>query len=572
VTGNGELARFLVLVFLACCQTAILRRAWLVSRGDDRPRLGELGASFAADLKQRARRGEGPDWLRYQAEVDRLFEGRDDRLRSLAAAGLALGLGGTLLALLVSLRLQHLGTGQELNPLVILESTGLCLIGSLIGVVVNLTIVLALLPAAERRFAAAGDSLMRALATVAANHPPQEALAAALQDALGGLRQVLDAELADSFSKAVTGWPLIVERLGGQVETLGTVIEAQSRDVGGAVRDLEVCSRAVASSSQQLQPATAKLGEAVAQLVDLPVRLQVVVEASRDAWLASFRQQQGEAVRELVSLQHVAEESSQARERVMLAAVRELQAAVAEVQAAVGQIPGQLGVEVAAAAGRLGREFGSEARAHTLDLADHLERQHEQMILRVAQHEQEWRNNIGSVVEELLGQVASRIDRGVVAQLQAAGVELQKVAANLPEAATRIEAALCGLSAAQQEAVSGWDEVSQRTRAAADRLAEADGQLGVGVAALKESAEHLERIARLDGDFEANLRTIVADVAAHHLAGVEPFHQELMEMARELRLQRGQLEDVLERQSDFVRRCIEVLMKGRGLATLERSV
>lgn len=62
----------------------------------------------------------------------------------------------------------------------------------------------------------------------------------------------------------------------------------------------------------------------------------------------------------------------------------------------------------------------------------------------------------------------------------------------------------------------------------------------------------------------------MGNVAARHLAGLEPFHQELMAMARNFQRQQGELDEVLERQSAFVRRCIEVLMKGRQLATLER--
>jgi hypothetical protein len=571
VTGGAELGRLVVLGLLALCQGALLWRAWIAAHADDSLRLAELSTSFTNDLKQRARRGEGPDWLRYQAELDRLFEARDDGLRSLAAAALALGLGGTLLALLVSLGVQRLGLGQELDPRTILESTGLCLVGSLLGVMVNLAIVLGLLPVAEKRFASLAGSLRQQLASLAGNHPPQEALAAALQEALRGLRQVLDAELTDSFGKAVSGWPQVVEKMGAHVEALGSVIQAQSAEVGGAVRDLAAGSQAVAAASAELRPAAERLGETATTLVELPTRLQAAVDASREGWLAGLREQQEQAVHELVALQRTAEEASQARERVMLAAVRELQAAVAEVQAAVARIPGQLAEEVARTAGKLGREFGNEARAHTLELADRLERKYEELLTRVAQHEQQWRNNIAGVVEELLAKVAGHVEQGVVAQLRGAGAELQKVAADLVDAAPRIEQALAEWSRAQHEALAGWDQVSDRTRAAAERLAQADGELGAGVVALKESASHLERIAHLNGEFETSLQAAVGNVAARHLAGLEPFHQELMAMARNFQRQQGELGEVLERQSAFVRRCIEVLMKGRQLATLERT-
>jgi len=566
---GGDLARSLLLAVLALCQLAILRRARALARGDDGERLAELGRTFAEDLKQRAGRGQGPDWLRYRGELDRLFELRDDRLRTLAAAALATGLGSTLLALLVGLLVEGFRRGQPAGPLALLASTVVCLLGSLLGVIANLIIVLSLLPGVEKRFSALAASLLAHLEEVASRHPPLVALIDALRDELGVLRQSLGAGMASAFSEAVTGWPQVVDRLSAQVTSLAAVVEAQGTSMGGAVRDLGACALAVASSSQRLQPAAAQLGEAAGLLVHLPAELRQVIASTREDWLTSLKEQQEEGIRQIVELRRQAEEGSQARERQMLAAVRELQAAVAEVQAAVGQIPGQLAAEVAEVSGKLGREFGSEARVHTQDLASHLAQEHELLLRRVAQHEQEWRNNIGTVVEELLAQVSVRIEEGVVSQLRSAGTELQRIASALPAAAAALAAAQVDWTQAQREVLAGWDEVGRRTHEAARQLAAVDGELEAGVAALAASAQHLEHIALADGDFEAKLEAALGGVTARHLASLEPFHQELMGMARGLEMRRAQLEAVLERQAALIGRYLDQLLQGRRDAVRE---
>ncbi|HVT14658.1 MAG TPA: hypothetical protein VHQ90_00565 [Thermoanaerobaculia bacterium] len=562
----------LVLLGVAACQIATLYRARAASPEKDGPRIADLAARFADDIQECARRGQGPDWPRYRAELDRLFEAHDDRLRSLAAAALAIGLGGTLLALLVTLVGQAAQRGEmNLDPMAVLTGTGVCLIGSLLGVIVNLRIVLGLLPRAQRRFTDLADPVLQGLERIAEQHRPQEALTEALRQELGAIRQSFSTEFSSAFSTAITGFPEVVERLAWQLELLVKVVEAQGRGIDSAVRDLSACSLAVASSSQELQPTARKLADASALLVDLPSRLREVIDSSRETWLASLREQQEESVRQLVSLQREAEEASRTRERQMLAAVRELQASVSEVRAAVGQIPGQLTTEVGAMAGRLGREFGNEARVHTQDLVNHLAGEYQRLLERVEEHEKRMRNDIGSAVEELLAKVANRVDEGIVAHLQAAGEELRKLAATLPGAAQRLETAQTEWVEAQRDMLAGWNLVNERTNEAARKLAAADGKLGAGVEALAASALHLERIAHADGEFESSLRTALREVTASHLAELKPFYEDLMGMAHELNDGRARLDTILDRQSAFVEQCIAHLMKGRQVATMERS-
>ncbi len=569
VLNGADLGRLAVFLLGGALQVLILVRAWRAARGDDQARLVELGEAFGGDLSRRAGRGQEPDWLRYRGELDRLFESRDEQLRALASAALAAGLGATLVALLIGLVLDAARPDRSLDSLSLLRSAGVCLLGSLLGVAVNLVIVMVLLPSAERRHALRAGSLMRHLGKVADQHPPVGALTGPLREELAAIRESLGAGLAQAFAQAVTGWPQVVTRLGEQVAALGAVVEGQGRGIGEAVRDLAACSQTVASSSQALLPVAGRLGEVAAHLAELPERLGQVIDASRASWAEDLRARQEEGLRLLSEVRREAEESSQARERMMLAAVRELQAAVADERAAVDRIPGLLADEVGRVTGDLGHAFGSEARAHTLDLAERLAGEHERLWLRVEQHEREVRNNIGVVVTELLEQVGRRIGETVGEPLKAAGERLQQIAESLPAAASRIEESQAAWSGAQREVLSGWQAVGQRTEAAAERLAQMDGHLGAGVEALAESAGHLERVARLDGEFEATLRAALAEAVTRHLAETGSWRAELTAMARDLGAAQAQLDRVLEGQSQFIRRCIEELLQGRRAAILE---
>ena len=569
LSSGADLGRLAVFTLGGALQVFILGRAWRAARRDDHALLVQLGEAFTADLSRRAGRGSEPDWHRYRDELDRLFATRDEQLRALASAALAAGLGSTLVALLLGLMVEAVQQDRAFDSLFLLRNVGVCLLGSLLGVVVNLAIVLWLLPTAEGRHDTLVDSLLRHLWQVAEQHPPVGALSGPLREELAAIRESLGAGLAKAFSAAVTGWPQVVDRLGGQVDALGTLVASQGSAMTRAMHDLAEGSQAVARSSQALQPAAQQIGDVAALLVQLPAQLRDVIDASRISWAASLKEQQEEGLRQLIAARQEAEEASQVRERQMLAAVRELQAGVADQRAAVDRIPGLLAEEVAVVSHKLGQAFGSEARAHTKDLERSLEGEHRQLWQRIEAHEREVRNNISALVAELMAQIGRQVGDGIVAPLHLAGARLQEVADRLPAASARLEEAQAGWTQAQHEVLAGWQQAAQRTEAAAQRLAEMDGQLGSGVAALAASADHLERVAHADGEFAATLQEALAQVAARHLAETGGFREELMAMARELKSAGAQLDGVLAGQSELIRRCISQLMKGRQAATLE---
>lgn len=562
---SGSVSHWFVLALVAAFQVALFYKALRLSRQNDGPGLVLLGSTFTEDISARARRGQSPDWLRYHAEAHRLFELRDDRLRSLAAAALAVGLGGTLFALYVSLPRGSAG----FEPAILVQSMGVSLLGSLSGVVVNLLIVLHFLPAAEGRFSTQTVDLFRTLQEVSDQHPPQEAFTQTLREELTLIRQALNTEFANAFSTAITGFPQVVAELGVHIEKLASVVEDQGQSIGGAVVEMARCAATVADSGSRLQPAAEKLAEATSVLTHIPQELQDVVDQSRNDWLSGMREQHEEHVRQLLDLQKQVEEASQQRERQTLEATRELQAAVAEVRDAVGRIPDYLVNAVSQASGRLGIEFGREARDHSNELAALLKGEYERLLQRVVEHEREWRNNVGLMVAEIFKQFAGTIQENLVEQLKKVTRDLDDTVRVLPEAARLLSTSYAEWSQSQQAALEDWKEVTRSTGDAARKLAEADGQIHLAVAALSASADHLERVASVTDGFEATLLDAHRKAVADYMAGLDGLRENLLTLLQQMNDRQAQFDGSLERQSDFIRACIQQLLKGRQLATLE---
>ena len=115
---------WIVLVVIAAFQLGLLRRSWTLAREDDTVAFDDLLARFLPDLVNRAKRGDAPDWLRYMDEVDRVHEGRGEKLRVNATAALVFGMGGTMVALALHLLFIE-GNNQSLGSLIAAMSSAL---------------------------------------------------------------------------------------------------------------------------------------------------------------------------------------------------------------------------------------------------------------------------------------------------------------------------------------------------------------------------------------------------------------------------------------------------------------
>ncbi len=560
-----EIPSLIVVVAIVGAQLLIALRSRRYAYADSEPALKKLEDRFTRDIQQRATRGLAPDWLRYQADIDRTFETRDERLRISAAAALAVGLGGTILALIVSLIIDPPEQGADSLRLV--QGLGVALGGSLAGVINNLYIILRLLPRAEDRFGESVSEHQRRLQAVSDQHLPQMLFTDQIRDELSSLRESLQSQFSQAFSGAITGFPDVVRELGQHVRGLAQVVQSQGASIGGAIDDLKQCSVMVAAGGEKLRPAAEQLANSTRYLVAMPAQLQKVLEQSRNTWLESIREEQKRNFQQLVQLQQDVERHSREREQRMLAATLKMFDAVTEMRDEVSKISTQLASTIHSLADKLGREFGRQAHGHVLELSDELKAERAEFLLRIDGHEQEWRNNVGAVVNELFDQVADQIDTKLVEDLRVVSERIRESSELLPQTAKSIEASYQRLSKTHLATVQVWGEVGKQTRDAAQTMIGADGQLKIAVEALGQSTEHLERVAVLTSGFQNGLYKVLRQVTSQHLGDLKPIHNDMARMLKELSNAHGRMDGILVKQSNFIRACIDKLMKGRRVPT-----
>ena len=179
-----------VVVLVLAVQVAIFWRCSVLARGDESEELDRLWKTFKQDILSRAKRGDGPDWVRYMDEADRVHERRVDRMRVWATGALVVGIGGTMAAL--AYRLWGLSTFE----LGVLTAFAPALVASLTGVLNNLAITLGLFRLSDRRFEQALNDFRQALRTCSDENAPQERFADAVRDQLG-----------EAFREAVRSFP-----------------------------------------------------------------------------------------------------------------------------------------------------------------------------------------------------------------------------------------------------------------------------------------------------------------------------------------------------------------------------
>lgn len=526
------------------------RRAALRSRAAE---LEIRRESFVADIERRAHRGSSPDWMRYRAEIDRLLEPVDDRLRVLSAAALATGLGGTILALIAHLLIAARGTGLE--PGTVILGMGVALFGSLAGVVNHLGIALHLLPTAERRFQADAEAVLRALRDTEEEHPPAEGLVQRFQDELGSLRDVLGSEFSGAFADAVPEFPRVVERLA-------EAVEKQASTIDGAVGDLRESSKLVADGSKRLRPTAKRLADASEHLVALPERLADVLSATRQGWLEEIHAEQRKANLELVETVKELRVTWENREADLVDRVDGILRGTAELPAAFAE-------RIHDMAGELGREFGGEARAQNRQLANDLARENEALRSHLEDQAREWRSDFGEAVRRLMDELESQVEARFVERLNGVAGALEGTAARLKEGSDRLETANREWREAQTQALAGWREVGTKVDDAAQRLAGGEADLERAVVALGEGAGHLERIATVSKGFEAALRESLREVTERYLEELRPVSAEMGKMMVEMVETRGRFDSILGEQGELIRQLIRQILAGRGLVTTD---
>ncbi len=535
------------LLLVALLEAGLLVAAWRRVRGSPAAELSALGELLIHDLAERAEVGELPDWRRYREEVELIWSGIDERLRSLAAAALATGLGGTILALLVHLRAGTSPGGEGASPLGLVQATASSLSGSLAGVAVHLMIVLVLLPKAEAQGQAAWRELAAKLREIARRRPPKREVLAALEAQLGVVEEAIRGQFAAAFEQAAARLPGVIDQLSNEVGRLSTSVEEQLGKVGDVAMALGSSAVQVSRASARLEPAATSLAASTAEMVHLPEAMARALSDARESWTATLSAQHERALAELSGAVERAGALAAQRERELVVAVREIQDGVVEVKAALRSLSSDLGESIAMAARGLGTEFGREAREHTLDLARTVRDDHAQLLAELAKRELLWREDFAHAARTVLDRVGEEVESRFLARFEAASRQLGELAERLPTSAASFAEAHQDWTRAQVQTLSGWQEAATATSRAAERLAEADGRLGAATATLSHTSTHLDRLATGADGLPAAIARAVGEAATPLLG----------EIARE----RQRLDGLLVQQAEVIRRCLLTLAR-----------
>ena len=502
-----------VVVLVLAVQVAIFWRCSVLARGDESEELDRLWKTFKQDIHSRAKRGDGPDWVRYMDEADRVHERRVDRMRVWATAALVVGIGGTMAAL--AYRLWGLSTFE----LGVLTAFAPALLASLTGVLNNLAITLGLFGLSDHRFEQALNDFRQALRTCSDENAPQERFADAVRDQLG-----------EAFREAVRSFPEAFAQLDRSVQHMGVTATAQSQSMIEAASGLQRGVDGLTAAAVQIAPVAELLNTATTELRTVPGQLRQTLDETREAWAQEMRRDQEAfigSVRQVLDDQRAmlgrirqalqrwergrrdaaAQQTTVWRETVEL-----VQKAAAEIVATAEGLPAAFTREVEQIAGTLGQEFGIRAQQHVADLTQEMREGNRALGEHIEASTRELQNRLLNDTSRVVGESAQEVHRRVgeplLSMLQGVSRGIEEALRTLPENAETF----------------------------AGSLSTADEKLQQSIARLKESADHLERVVDLHENFRTALTRAFRDGAAESFG---PVRKELQDIVSELRRATG---------------------------------
>lgn len=482
----------LVLWGVLAAQLYLLVRCLFHARGDDAAALDDLRKQFDLDIAGRANRGEGPDWVRYMDEADRVHGRRVDQLQVWATAALVVGIGGTML----TLALRPTGTSpDELRALI--AAVGPALLASLSGVMNNLVITLGLFRWSDRRFRASLDEFRNRLQEFSDQNPPQEKFADAVRDQLG-----------IAFREAVSEFPRAFARLDESVQSLGGIIEEQSKAVLEAAVELKQGADGLTGAAKEIVPVAGLLKSSTDRLRALPEELKEAMATVLDAWEQEVRRDQESFIS---GVQHVLKDQQELledarskfveweRQRGEIAsqqakawaeAIESIQRSNTAIVKTIEELPEIFSNEVARVADTLGKQFGLEARQHVQDLVREISKGNEtlrkQIETATSDLQRTFLNATSDVIAKTLEEVYRRVEGTLLTSLDEIGKGIREALVELPDHA----------------------------RSFASSLSAADDKLQQSIERLADSAHHLKKVAELTEDFEKSLADALAKSTA----------------------------------------------------------
>ena len=547
----------LLLALVVLLQVSIFGRCLRLAREDDSARLDGLWKQFKRDIIGRASRGDGPDWVRYMDEADRVHERRVDRLRAWATAALVVGIGGTMAALAVRLPgtgfLIGVTTDQSPNGELrgLIQAVGPALLASLSGVVNNLVITLGVFRLSDRRFEASVDEFRNALQGCSAENLPHEKFANAVRDQLG-----------NAFREAVQTFPEAFGRLDKSVESLGKVTETQSTAVLEAAAGLKNSADGLTGAASEVVPAVELLKSSTDRLHALPDQLKQTLDEGRAAWKGEIRSDQDafiHGVHEVLNSQQELLERTRSsfeewehqrgaaavqQESHWRAAIELIQKSEAEIVKTAEALPDTFTREVGRTASTMGKQFGLEAKQHVEDLTrairDGNKNLQEQIEVATKELQNRFLNDTSRVVEETLDRVYRRVEGTLLNSLAEVGEGIKEALVELPANAQTF----------------------------ASSLSTADEKLQRSIERITESADHLKRVAELTGDFERSLAEALKSATA---PSVESLRDQVAKLVTALEHSYAQLDKThtdidppVKRRFKFIRNLFRMMsLRGR---------
>lgn len=498
-----------VLVLVFAFQIYIFWRCNVIARADESDELNRLWNTFKHDIQSRAKRGDGPDWVRYMDEADRVHERRVDGMRVWATAALVVGIGGTMGALAYRL------WGLSDFELGVLAAFAPALVASLSGVANNLLITLWLFGISDGHFEQALNDFRQALRTCSEENPPQERFADAVRDQLG-----------EAFREAVRSFPDAFAQLDRSVQHMGEAAAAQSRSTLEAAAGLQRGVESLTAAAAQIAPAADLLNAATTDLRTMPADLRQTFDEARETWAREMRRDQDAfigTVRQVLDDQRAIlgrtrqalqrwergrREAAEQQQSAWRESVELVQKGAAEIAAIVEALPAAFTREIEQIAGRLGREFSFGAQQHVADLTQEMRSGNQALTKQIDDSMREMQNRLLNDTIRVVGESAEEVHRRVgeplLSMLQRVTRGIEEALSTLPENAATFAAS----------------------------LSTADEKLQQSIDRLKAAADHLEKVVELNENLHASLTRAFRDGAADSF---EPVRKDLQDIADELR-------------------------------------
>ena len=498
-----------VVILVLLVQAGIFSRCFRLASEDESAELDRLWNTFKQDIQSRAQRGDGPDWVRYMDEADRVHERRVDRMRVWATAALVVGIGGTMLAL--AARLWGLSTFE----LGVLTAFAPALLASLFGVLNNLAITLWLFRLSDGHFEQALNDFRQALRTCSDENAPQERFADAVRDQLGG-----------AFREAVRSFPDAFAQLDRSVQHMGEAAAAQSQSMIEAAAGLQRGVDGLTAAAAQIAPVAELLNTATTELRTVPGQLRQTLDATREAWAQEMRRDQEGfigTVRQVLNDQRAIlartrqalqrwergrRDAAEQQQKTWRETVELVHQAAEQIVGTAEGLPAAFTREISKVSGELGLQFGVKAQQHVGDLTDELRKGNQTLAERIETSTREVQNRLLNDTSRVVGESAEEVHRRVGEPLLSM---LQRVSRGIEEA---------------------LEELPAHAATFAASLSTADDKLQQSIDRLQAAADHLERAADLQGSFQSSLTRAFRDGAAESF---EPVRQDLQDVVSELR-------------------------------------